>query len=196
MASVRMRRYLTLTSCSFGVALLAISLPGELRAQNNTPGPVPMAVPPTPVPGTLPSTDDRVMPPPFQQGPFGHQPHLGQGDDGGQGYKHYDEPNHRYGHWYRPKALGWGNEARCAPSPFRPRGYGNLFNEPSTCYRLDYNRFALKSYRTEYGPSYYRRLPDPRCAVYGHAGRSGPGCDACDERKTKVWTVSGSKNNR
>lgn len=129
--------------------------------------------------------------PPFRDGQFGHLPHLGQPDDGGQGYPHYDYPNYRYDLWYRPHAFGWGKAERCAPDPFRPRGLGNVFNEPSTCYRLDYNRYVIKNYRSEYGPSYYHRLPDERCDDYDFCKHHRKvHCDCSRVRRTQVWTLS------
>ena len=140
---------------------------------------------------------------PLRDGPFGTQSHFGRGDDGGQGHPHYDHPNYRYDIWYRPHAFGYGKAERCAPSPFRPRGYGDLFSEPSTCYRMDYSRHTLKNYGTDYGPSYYRRQPNPFCDDYDHSGKYRPGCDrcrlqpscSCERRKTKVWTFNGHNKN-
>lgn len=194
MKPFRMRRYLSAASWGVGVMLLAVAVPGQVRAQGNVPAPTPITNAPPLAPAALPAMGNRPLPPPFQHGPLGAQPHLGEGVEGGQGYLHYDHPNYRYGHLYRPARFGRGNAERCAPSPFRPRGYGNVFNEPSTCYRIDYNRFELKKYKTEYGPSYYRRLPDPRCADHDKTGKYRPGCDACGERKTRVWTLSGKRN--
>lgn len=198
MKPLTLSRCLSLAGCGLGVVLLTVALPGEAAAQAKTPAPTPtpMTVPPTPAPGALPDMGNRPTPPPFQFGPYGAHPHLGQGGEGAQGYLHYDHPNYRYGHYYRPAQFGRGAAERCAPSPFRPRGYGNLFNEPTTCFRIDYNRFVLRDYKTEYGPSYYRRLPDPRCADHDCTAKYRPGCDACGERKTKVWTLSGHKHKR
>jgi len=135
--------------------------------------------------------ENKALPevPPFRDLPFGTVPHYGTSEDGGVGYRHYDFPNYRYGIWYRPRGFGWGIAERCAPQPFRPRGYGNLFNEPSTRYRMDYNRYVLTNYRTDYGPSYYRRHIDQRCDTYDHSHHFRPGCDPSRLRETQVWTL-------
>ena len=128
---------------------------------------------------------------PFRNSEFGSFAHFGTPEDGGEGYRHYDDPAYRYDIWYRPRGFGWGIAERCAPAPFRPRGYGNLFAEPSTCYRMDYNRYVLRNHRTDYGPSYYRRSADQRCDTYDHSAHYRPGCDSCRlRRRTEVWTLS------
>ncbi|GAB4146683.1 MAG: hypothetical protein Tsb009_19480 [Planctomycetaceae bacterium] len=149
-----------------------------------------------PTPPNVVEQKIQLSPLPFQYGDYGHLPHEGDGESPAQGYPHYDHPSKRYGHFYRPKAFGRGVEERCAPSPFRPRGYGDLFNEPTTCYRMDYHRFTLKNGSSLYGPSYYRRQPDPRCAEYDYTEKYRPGCNACGERKTKVWTFGGKNKNK
>lgn len=100
---------------------------------------------------------------PFQSSPWGDFPHYGSQNDPGQGYQHYDLRSRHYGHWYQPKQFGLTLIERCSAPLFRPRGYGNLFNRPSNCYRMDYNRYLLENHRSDYGPSYYHNLPDPRC---------------------------------
>jgi len=135
--------------------------------------------------------------PPFRDSHLGAQPHLGQPDDGGVGYTHYDYPRYRYDIWYRPHAFGYGTAERCAPSPFRPRGYGDLFAEPSTCHRMDYSRYVVKNYGTDYGPSYYRRQANETCDTYDHSDKYRPGCDRCRLQSsgdcgpggTRVWTL-------
>lgn len=192
------------------VLLVTVSLifsgPGETVMAADD---VPPSLPPLPggPAGSLPEkADGRKQPPaatpvhppekappqipPFRNSEFGAYPHFGTPEDGGAGYRHYDDPAYRYDIWYRPHAFGWGIPERCAPAPFRPRGYGNLFAEPSTCYRMDYNRYVLKNHRTDYGPSYYRRSPDQRCDTYDHSGHYRPECDPCRlRRRTDVWTL-------
>lgn len=146
----------------------------------------PGLVEPPKVPKPLPQVQ------PFSRSPLGATPDLGDANDGGIGYRHYDYPGYRYGVWYRPHRFGWGIAERCAPAPFRPRGYGNLFNEPSTCYRMDYNRYVLKNHRTDYGPAYYFRSIDQRCPDYDHSDHHRPDCDGCRTRKTSVWTFGAS----
>jgi hypothetical protein len=133
--------------------------------------------------------------PPFRDSTLGAHPHAGHQFNGGIGYPHYDHPPYRYDIWYRPHAFGYGRVERCAPSPFRPRGFGDLFAEPSTCYRMDYSRYALKNYGTEYGPSYYRRRASETCDTYDHSDKHRPGCDPSRLRpvdgheKTRIWTL-------
>jgi hypothetical protein len=135
--------------------------------------------------------------PPFRDSFLGAQPYLGRPDQGGVGYTHYDYQRYRYDIWYRPHAFGYGAAERCTPSPFRPRGYGNLFAEPSTCYRMDYSRYALKNYGTDYGPSYYRRQASETCDSCDHSDWYRPGCDCsrlrpigdCGPGGTQVWTL-------
>lgn len=105
----------------------------------------------------------EVIQPPFRISPWGDFPHYGLQDDPGQGHLHYDHRSRHYGHWYQPKQFGLTIVERCSAPLFRPRGYGNLFNRPSNCYRMDYHRYVLKDHRSDYGPSYYHNLPDPRC---------------------------------
>jgi len=174
----------------------------------------PEASAPSDVPKTADSKMDAMDPPrlwekkpteptapPFRDTEFGSHPHFGQPHDGGRGYRHYSLPAYRYDIWYRPRGFGMGIAERCSPAPFRPKGYGNLFNEPSTCYRMDYSRYALKNYATDYGPSYYRRQPDQRCPDYDKSDRYRPACDPSrlrrigkrrtgQQRRTKVWTLS------
>lgn len=108
---------------------------------------------------------------PFRDGPYGDHTHLGDPQAPSVGYPHYDLETKHYDHWYLPKLFGWGKAERCSPRPFRPRGYGNLSNPPSTCYRIDYNPYVLEDARTRWGPSYFMRQPDPRCDC-GH-------CEQC-----------------
>lgn len=123
-------------------------------------------------------------PPLFQHGIHGAQPHYGEPNSPSHGHPHYEHPNHRYGHWYRPRATNHGTAERCAPSPFCPRGYGNLFNEPSGSHRADYNRYTLARPRSQYGPSYYHRIPVPHCCNKTNKCECGS-----HPRKTKVWSL-------
>lgn len=180
--------------------LLALTLPSLAQADEFALQPLPSAKDKAaPKTGTMYSglkpkkTVQKPLPTvtPFRDGQFGHHHHLGQPDDGGQGYRHFDQPNYRYDLWYRPHAFGYGVAERCAPSPFRPRGFGNLFNDPSTCYRMDYNRYVVKNYGSDYGPTYYHHLPDQHCEEYdlGHHHRE-LNCDCNRVRRTQVWTLS------
>lgn len=93
-------------------------------------------------------------------------PHPGPQWAATNGYPNYDYPDHLYGVWFRSQAWGSTHRERCAiPTPWRPRGFGNLFARPSTPHRMDYNRRVLIDPYSSYGPSYYVRQPDPRCCV-------------------------------
>ncbi len=144
-----------------------------------------------PLPMYPPKDFSRPAVPPFRDSGLGDHSHLGAPDDGGIGYKHYDFPSYRYDIWYRPHAFGWGQAERCAPSPFRPRGYGDLFNDPSNCYRMDYNRYQLKESRSDYGPAYYHNQPDGRCADGDWSQYFRPACspERLQGRSTQVWTL-------
>jgi hypothetical protein len=54
-------------------------------------------------------------------------------------------------------------QARCAPEPFRPRGFGNLFADPQVPYRFDYTPYRVGVKQREYGPWYYPVPEDPHC---------------------------------
>lgn len=99
----------------------------------------------------------------FRDSIYGDRPHYGEPDAPAFGHPHYELPSRRYGIWYRPRDFGLGRAERCQPSDFRPRGYGNLFNRPSTCYRMDYRPYVMQETVSRFGPSYYRQQPDGRC---------------------------------
>ena len=85
------------------------------------------------------------------------------GRDARFGVENYSWPFHNYTTWYRPKAFTLTKAQRCAPTPFYPRGQGNLFNRPCDSHRMDYAPYKLTISRSKYGPTYHRRLPDPQC---------------------------------
>ena len=82
----------------------------------------------------------------------------------GYGYKHFAGPQRNYTNWYRPRAATRSHCVRCEPAPWRPRGFGNLFNRPCDNYRMEYTPYVINGHYSVYGPSYLRRAPDPRCA--------------------------------
>ena len=90
-------------------------------------------------------------------------PDLGAPGSAGNGYHHFSMPFDRYTNWYRPRAATLTNYQRCAPSPFRPRGFGNMFARPCDGYRMEYEPYTLEDAPSKYGPSYIARMPDPRC---------------------------------
>lgn len=79
------------------------------------------------------------------------------------GFKHFAAPMHAFTTWYRPRAATLTAAQRCAPEPFRPRGFGNLFAKPCDPFRMEYNPHVLSQRHSNYGPSYLLRMCDPRC---------------------------------
>ena len=73
----------------------------------------------------------------------------------GFGLPHRPAPTNRYGIWYRPKSFHGPNRAVYRPSPFRPRGFGNLFDRPCVPDRMDYERYTVRDLPSRYGPAYY-----------------------------------------
>lgn len=152
-----------------GLTGILVILTGSLDAQP----PEQPDIPPTASP-RAPSAMERLFAwPPviFRDTEYGDVPHGGEVDAPGRGYPHYDRPAERYGPWYRPKSFGLGVAERCRPRPFRPHGYGSLFNDPSTCYRMDYHPYVLKSAVSRFGPSYHLRRSDPRCPPHAYKSR-------------------------
>lgn len=149
-----------------GAALLLLGLPvlradGPCVESHMDPTGIPHSHSFFAMPGASPLFGE---PSPIGQSSPTAQPHAGGAGWPSAGYPHYEDPPHFYDPWFRPRAFGLGKEERCRHHrPFRPRGYGNLFNRPSTPFRMDYHRYVVLDPYSGYGPSYYRRLPDPRC---------------------------------
>lgn len=85
----------------------------------------------------------------------------------------YALPSKYYGPW-EPTEI-FGRDARCAPTPFAPRGYG--FPKKLSPYRMDYTPYRLHDCAMEsiHGPSlWWRHHRDPCCdPAFG-------GCRKCD----------------
>jgi hypothetical protein len=96
-------------------------------------------------------------------------PDLGAPSSTGHGFFHFSGPMHRFTTWYRPRAATLTRYQRCAPRPFRPRGLGTLFARPCDGYRIEYKPYQLTDSRSQYGPSYLARMPDPRCEDCDHS---------------------------
>ncbi|RLT19899.1 MAG: hypothetical protein DWI29_04675 [Planctomycetota bacterium] len=90
-------------------------------------------------------------------------PDLGAPGSAGNGFHHFSMPFDRYTSWYRPRAATLTKYQRCAPDPFRPRGFGHLFANPGDGYRMEYEPYTLADEPSKYGPAYFARMPDPRC---------------------------------
>ncbi|MBC7965581.1 MAG: hypothetical protein H7Z17_06590 [Fuerstia sp.] len=95
-------------------------------------------------------------------------PDLGAPGSAGNGYHHFSMPFDKYTSWYRPRAATLTQYQRCAPAPFRPRGFGNLFARPCDGYRMEYEPYTLEDLPSKYGPSYVARMPDPSCTDSCH----------------------------
>ena len=104
----------------------------------------------------------------------------------GFGLPHRPAPTNRYGIWYRPKSFHAPNRAVYRPSPFRPRGFGNLFDRPCVPDRLDYERYTVRDLPSRYGPAYYPHYrenteclvrPTRRYDRGPHAENSTGGCN-------------------
>ncbi|GAB5440433.1 MAG: hypothetical protein Fues2KO_07820 [Fuerstiella sp.] len=94
---------------------------------------------------------------------YRRQPDTGAPGSPAYGFKHFPAPMHAFTTWYRPRAATLTAAQRCAPQPFRPRGFGNLFARPCDPFRMEYNPHVLSQGHSTYGPSYLLRMCDPRC---------------------------------
>jgi len=145
-----------------GLALAALSLSNQSSFVAQAGSPLTEA--------SEPIVSDEVFdsPPSFRDSPYGRHPHIATPNDPAYGHPHYDCPSRYHGIWYRPRSFGLGSRQRCRPALFRPRGYGNLFNRPCTAYRLDYQAYTLQKPDSRFGPAYYYRQKDARCACCDH----------------------------
>ncbi len=93
----------------------------------------------------------------------------------------YALPSHHYTGWYRPRAIGRDQYARCTQDSFRPRGFGNLFARQWNERRVDYGPYRVRDWHTPYGPAYYTLAPDERCEDCDHQsqGSGGGHCSSC-----------------
>ena len=105
--------------------------------------------PPRPGVDALPGT------PFFADTEYGARPGPGVPGAPGFGLPHRPEPINRYGVWYAPKLFHAPNRAVYRPSPFRPRGFGNLFDRPCVPDRIDYTAYTVRDLPSRYGPTYY-----------------------------------------
>jgi hypothetical protein len=108
-------------------------------------------------------------------------PDLGAPGSAGNGFHHFPAPMDKFTSWYRPKAATLTQYQRCAPEPFRPRGFGNLFAVPCDGFRMDYEPYALSDGMSNYGPAYLARMPDPRCPDCDHTADDDE-CRECRKR--------------
>ena len=105
-------------------------------------------------------------------------PDLGAPGSSGNGFNHFSLPMDKYTNWYRPRAATLTQYQRCAPDSFRPRGLGHLFARPCDGYRMEYEPYALSDGMSTYGPSYFSRMPDPRCA---DCDPNADDCEKCEK---------------
>ena len=131
--------------------LPAVPRDGDLRGLDETPqfGRAEVPGPPRPGVDALPGT------PFFADTPYGARPVPGVPGSPSFGLPHRPEQTNRYGIWYRPKSFHAPNRAVYRPSPFRPRGFGNLFDRPCVPDRMDYARYTVRDLPSRYGPAYY-----------------------------------------
>ena len=145
--------------------------------------------PPRPGVDALPGT------PFFADTPYGARPVPGIPGSPSFGLPHRPEQTNRYGVWYRPKSFHAPNRAVYRPSPFRPRGFGNLFDRPCVPDRMDYARYTVRDLPSRYGPEYYPHFREnTECLIRPtraydrgpHAEEATGGCNlggaACYER--------------
>ena len=135
--------------------------------------------PPRPGVDALPGT------PFFADTEHGARPTPGVPGYPGFGLPHRPEHTNRYGVWYQPKLFHAPNRAVYRPSPFRPRGFGNLFDRPCVPDRMDYTPYTVEDLPSRYGPTYYPHFREnteclvrpTRCYDRGpHAENSTGGC--------------------
>ena len=135
--------------------------------------------PPRPGVDALPGT------PFFADTEHGARPTPGEPGFPGFGLPHRPERTNRYGIWYQPKLFHAPNRAVYRPSPFRPRGFGNLFDRPCVPDRIDYTPHTVENLPSRYGPTYYPHFREnteclvrpTRCYDRGpHAENSTGGC--------------------
>lgn len=99
---------------------------------------------------------------------YRQEPSLGAPSSPSYGFKHFPFSMHMFTNWHRPKASTWTKWQRCAPDPFRPRGYGHLFSRPCDSFRMDYSPYVLSGNESQYGPAYLLRQGDQRCENCDH----------------------------
>lgn len=80
---------------------------------------------------------------------------------------HYDLPSRSFSLFRSPVSYGWGSWERCAPTPWRPRGNG--IPRRTSCERMDYRPYELRSTESHHGPAFYQRhelVPCPECHLH------------------------------
>ena len=176
--------------------------PGDLAAGDSLDGPSPLPaypgdeqVPGFPeppefgqarVPGpTRPAVNALPGTPFFADTEYGARPTPGVPGSPSFGLPHRMEQTNRYGIWYLPKVFNGPNRAVYRPSPWRPRGFGNLFDRPCVTERIDYTPYTVEELPSRYGPTYYPHFREnteclvrpTRCYDKGpHAENSTGGC--------------------
>ena len=143
------------------------------------------------VPGPpRPSVDALPGTPFFAETEYGARPDPGVPGAPGFGLPHRPEQTNRYGIWYRPKSFHAPNRAVYRPSPYRPRGFGNLFDRPCVPDRLDYTPYTVRDLPSRYGPTYYPKFREnTECLIRPtraydrgpHAENSTGGCRLGDD---------------
>ncbi|MFH5805794.1 hypothetical protein [Alienimonas sp. DA493] len=134
-----------------------VSTPLPAPAGDGAPGfPEPPEFGRAPVPGPpRPAVDALPGTPFFADTEYGARPTPGDPGAPAFGLPHQMEQSNRYGIWYRPKSFHAPNRAVYRPSPWRPRGFGNLFDRPCVPDRMDYTPYTVEDLPSRYGPTYY-----------------------------------------
>lgn len=111
-------------------------------------------------------TGDAIMPEHSFNGfaQIRSNPDLGAPGSAGNGFNHFSTRFDKYTSWYRPRAATLTKSQRCAPAPFRPRGFGNMFARPCDGYRMEFEPYSLADAPSKYGPSYFAQMPDASCS--------------------------------
>lgn len=109
------------------------------------------------------------------------------GEGEGPSAPFYDQPSYNYTGWYRPRASGRDQAARCYGDTFRPRGYGHMFARPWNGQRMDYKPYVLEDWRSPHGPAYYNYAEDQRCPQCDHQGNClANGLHALHDKKCQL----------
>lgn len=149
-------------ACLVTQSAAAAAQPRNVRAQPASPPAMTV-----PAPGSLTPYGPLPPPaPPFRDTVYGARANPGPPGSPGFLHPHYPEYQTRYGIWYQPDSFSEPAKAIYRPSPFRPRGFGNLFYEPCRPDRMDYARAVVDDLPSRYGPAYYPHYTEPsECLV-------------------------------
>lgn len=142
----------------------------EVQQLHPAPAPADQPAGTMPVPPVGTQTHYGPLPPPappFRDTMYGAHINPGAPNSPAFLHPHLPEYQSRYGIWYQPRSYQEAFKEPYRQSPFRPRGWGNLFYDPCLNDRMDYNRFVVKDLPSRYGPSYYPKyVPASECMLF------------------------------